>query len=141
MRSQSAWIPGLQRDLNHAVNEFALCARVRFASRRVGGISHGRQLHLEHRIFLCYVGVLTQKVAECQRAPFLFAAELNNMEVMGVWPFPGPVKEGTEAVVSVWYMNVANSAEWICVSTDRLQVFDGDLNVDDWLCCESRNSR
>ena len=89
IKSQSAWIPGLKCDLNHAINEFALCVRVRFASRRVDCISHSCQLLLEHSIFLYHIPVLPQEVAECQRAPLFFATELNNMDVMGVWPFPG----------------------------------------------------
>ena len=82
--------------------------------------------------------MLAQEITECQRASFFLSAGFNNVNMVRV-PFPGPMKERAEGVVSMMHVNVAERCERLCIQTNRLQVSNRNLYVNDWLRFKPRN--
>ena len=135
------WITRSQCDLNHAVDKLALAVRVRFARRRLRRVDQRSQMFLEGDVFPRDVAMLAQKITEGQRASFFVSAGLNDVNVMRVRPFTWSMKERTHGVIQVWHMNIAERGERVCVAMDRLQLFHGNLNVNDGLRLQPRNRR
>jgi hypothetical protein len=96
-------------------------------------------MFLEADVFPRGVVMLAQEITECERASLLVATGLNDVNMMRVRPFTRSMKERTHRIVNVGQMNIAERGKRLCVSSDRLQLFHGHLNVDGGLCRQSRH--
>jgi hypothetical protein len=52
--------------------------------------------------------VIAEIISKRERPPFFESAALDHVHVMTVRPSTRPVEEGTERVVLVWHVNVAD---------------------------------
>lgn len=93
---------------------------------------------LEGYVFPRNVAVFAQVVTEGQRASLFESARLNHVNMMRVRPFTWSMKERTHGIVHMGHVNIAQRGERLSVGADRMQLFDGDLNVNDRLRLQSR---
>jgi hypothetical protein len=78
-------------------------------------------------------------IAKREVATLLVASGAAGVDVVRVGPIGGSVKEGIDRVVGVGDVGVPEARERPAVGIDRLELENGDLDIDDGLCGQSRD--
>lgn len=82
------------------------------------------QMVLEAFVVTSRRDMIAQIIAKGQGPSFLGSASFDHVNVMAVRPLTGAVEEGTERVVSIRNMDVAEGLEAFAVCRDRLKRSD-----------------
>ena len=139
--SLSPRITRRQGHLHYSFNELAFRAGICLARRRDPGAEPARELTLKRLVFPRDIAVLAKVVAKRQRASFLSAASLNDMNMMGVRPRPRTMKERTKCIVGVRHVHVSELTQPARKRADWVDLFERDLNVDNRLRRQPWNGR
>ena len=128
-------------DLHDLVNELGLRNRVRLPIRELPCIIESSKLPLQYAVFVRDVAVITQVVAKCQRTPLFSSTRFNYVNMMRVGPLAWSMEERAHRIIGMGRVSVAEPSEWLRISADRIKLFNRNLNVNDWLRCQTRNGR
>ena len=138
---RSARVALLERLARDPFDERTLGAGVLLSTLVVGACELPRQFELEAFVFTRRMLVPAKKVSKRQRAPFLEASALHDVDVMRVRPGGRAMKERAERIIGIRQVMVAKSLEGIAVGFQRSKGRHRDLDVDDWLGAQSGNGR
>ncbi|HEV8260270.1 MAG TPA: hypothetical protein VGQ19_05870 [Burkholderiales bacterium] len=99
----------------------------------------GRKLAFELLICAGNVRVVAQIISKAKSPLFFRAAGLDEVYVMGMRPPGWSVEKRAKGVICMGSMAVTQSPQENCIPLDGVKVFNRDLDVDDWLGCETWN--
>lgn len=135
------WIAAAERGGNDTLDKLGLGMRVRFVRFGVGRRISPHQLLFQPLVVSCHVPMLAQIVAKGQRSSFFDASPLDEVDMMSMGPRGRAMKKRTKRIVRVRDVNVTQRVEWSAVRGQRLQRCDRDLNIDNRLGAQPRDSR